>query len=96
MGRGEKNNPNNRGFFRFMSIIGAVTIGSIVYAFLEAAPDLSASVAHLNTKQPEGCLSCHVQDIQNAPIIPHRPMPYCTSCHSLPSSSENKQTNRNY
>ncbi len=82
MAKKNKSSSKDRGFFRFMTLIGVITIGGLTYAFFNAAPDLSQTEAHINAQQPKGCLSCHVQDIKNAPIMPHRPMQSCNGCHT--------------
>ena len=71
-------------FSRLMLGIGVLVIGGLGYAFLTAAPALPLNEIHLNAKQPKDCLTCHVEKIENAPIMPHRPTLFCISCHNSP------------
>jgi hypothetical protein len=68
-------------FSNFMTIIGVVTVGGILIAFFNAAPELSQSEAHTTAVVPKDCYQCHMIKIENAPIMPHRPMEYCGFCH---------------
>jgi len=68
-------------FSNFMTIIGVVTVGGILIAFFNAAPKLSQSEAHTTASVPKDCLQCHMIKIEQAPIMPHRPMEYCGFCH---------------
>ncbi|QPJ65825.1 MAG: hypothetical protein G3M78_10650 [Candidatus Nitrohelix vancouverensis] len=77
-----KKNTGQRNFFRFMAFIGVVTIGTIGYGFLTAAPALSPIPEHQGSANAETCLSCHMTESENIPIMPHRPMSTCTFCHS--------------
>ena len=65
-----------------MTLIGVVVIGGLGYSFIGAAPDLSSQPHHAGPPAVEACLGCHVQNIENTPIMPHRPMGSCTFCHS--------------
>jgi len=76
-----KKNTGQRNFFRFMTLIGVVVIGGLGYSFLGAAPELSNKEFHKNTSSVETCLRCHVQAMNEAPIMPHRQMGTCTFCH---------------
>ncbi|GJL78363.1 MAG: hypothetical protein NPINA01_13520 [Nitrospinaceae bacterium] len=71
-----------RNFFRAMTLIGVVVIGGLGYSFLGSAPELNDSEYHKNAASAEACLNCHVRNIDQAPIMPHRPMGSCTFCHS--------------
>ena len=68
-------------FNNFMTIIGFVTVGGILIAFFSAAPKLSKIEEHERVEIPNDCLKCHMIKINNAPIMPHRPMEYCLFCH---------------
>jgi hypothetical protein len=70
-----------RNFFRVMSLIGVVVIGGLGYSFMGAAPKLNDSEYHKSPSSTESCLQCHVQNVDKAPIMPHRPMGSCTFCH---------------
>ena len=78
----KKSSPTSKGFFRFMTVIGMVVIGGLIYAFIEAAPSLPATEVHAKALQPIDCLACHVNNIKTNPIMPHRPMASCISCHT--------------
>tara|TARA_B100000686_G_C16740153_1_gene946093 strand:- start:947 stop:1204 length:258 start_codon:yes stop_codon:yes gene_type:complete len=78
----KKVNREDKTFFRFMTIIGIIVIGGLGYAFLDAAPSMPPSKIHFNATQPKDCLNCHVENLNDAPIMPHRPMLSCISCHS--------------
>ncbi|PIQ97643.1 MAG: hypothetical protein COV67_03105 [Nitrospinae bacterium CG11_big_fil_rev_8_21_14_0_20_56_8] len=80
----EKKNKGQKTFFRFMALIGVVTVGTIVYGFLTAAPALRPIPAHLGPLSTSTCLKCHVESPSGAPIMPHRPMTDCTFCHKGP------------
>lgn len=79
-----KKGEGQRTFFRIMTVIGVLVIGGLVYSFLGAAPDLSDSTYHKNSPSAEECMQCHVQHLDKAPIMPHRPMGSCTFCHQPP------------
>lgn len=68
-------------FSNFMTIIGVMTVGGILIAFFNAAPKLSQTEDHATARVPTDCLQCHMVKIENAPIMPHRPMEYCGFCH---------------
>mgnify|MGYP001497984461 CR=1 len=76
------NTKEGKGFFRFMTAIGVLVIGGLIFAFIEAAPPLPLTNIHVNAQQPNDCLACHVNNIENNPIMPHRPMESCVSCHT--------------
>lgn len=66
-----------------MTLIGVLVIGGLGYSFISSAPDLSPTEYHKESagNGNENCLQCHVQNIENAPIMPHRPMGNCFFCH---------------
>ena len=69
-------------FFKAMTVLGALLAGGLVYAFLGSAPDLSDHPFHVATDPVSECMTCHVVNTQSAPIMPHRPMDFCTFCHT--------------
>ncbi len=71
-----------KNFYRFMSLIGVAVIGGLGYSFLSAAPDFKISEYHQATTQAEQCMQCHIQGVEEIPIMPHRPMQACTICHT--------------
>ncbi len=81
----KKKNTGQRNFFRFMAVIGVVVIGGLIYSFLGAAPPLPKTANHSGPPAPGECLRCHVENIDQAPIMPHRPMGTCTTCHKPPA-----------
>ena len=68
-------------FFRVMAAIGVIVIILIVKEFLNAAPSLPTSEVHKGPPSTEACLECHVKEVENVPIMPHRPVDNCTFCH---------------
>ncbi len=87
-----KKNTGQRNFFRFMTLIGVVVIGGLGYSFIVAAPNLNDAPHHTASQPVEKCLACHVQTIDTAPIMPHRPMGSCTFCHR--PQKENTETQK--
>ena len=69
-------------FFKAMTVLGALLAGGLVYAFLGSAPDLSDHPFHVASDPVSECMTCHVVKTQSAPIMPHRPMDFCTFCHT--------------
>ncbi|MCH8207446.1 MAG: hypothetical protein IIA62_00055 [Nitrospinae bacterium] len=68
-------------FFRAMAALGLVVIIAIVYGFFGAAPNLSQHPFHNKSDPMEKCLDCHMINVKSAPIMPHRVMDFCTTCH---------------
>ena len=79
-----KKNAGQINFFKAMSVLGLVVTIAIVYSFLGSAPDLSPHPFHKENASFEKCLDCHMKNIKSAPIMPHRVMESCTSCHNPP------------
>ena len=77
----KKSKKGQINFFRFMAVIAVVAVIWIVGEFLDAAPALPNSSAHKGPPPVEACLTCHVQQVESTPIMPHRPMDNCTFCH---------------
>ena len=67
-------------------LIGIGVIGGLGYSFLDAAPDFRKSEYHKTTTPSEDCMQCHIQGVENIPIMPHRPMGNCIMCHTLTDS----------
>ena len=64
-----------------MAVIGVVVIILVVKEFLNAAPALPPSEIHKGPPPAKACLECHVKEVENTPIMPHRPMSSCIICH---------------
>ena len=64
-----------------MAVIGVVIIIFVVKEFLNAAPTLPNNEIHKGPPPAKTCLECHVKEIENTPIMPHRPMGSCIICH---------------
>lgn len=77
----KKKDPTKRNFFRIVAMVGFALIAGIGYEFISAAPNLSPAEFHKG-KTIEQCLACHTQNVENTPIMPHRPMNSCTFCHT--------------
>ena len=77
----KKINKGQINFFRVMALIGVVVIILVVKEFLNAAPALPNSSVHKGPPPAKACLECHVKEIENTPIMPHRPMSNCIICH---------------
>ncbi|MFQ5483687.1 MAG: hypothetical protein ACE5ER_13125 [Nitrospinaceae bacterium] len=65
-----------------MTVLGIIIAGAFIYGFLTSAPPLSNRPYHIATDPAGECMSCHVNKVKSAPIMPHRPMDGCTFCHS--------------
>ncbi len=81
-----KKNAGQINFFKAMAVLGLLVTIGIVYGFLGSAPDLSPQPFHKGTVPFEKCLDCHLKNVQSAPIMPHRIMQSCASCHTPPES----------
>ena len=68
-------------FYRAMLAIGVIVTIMAVKGLLSAAPALSISTVHEGPPPAIECLKCHVKEIENIPIMPHRPMSSCVFCH---------------
>jgi len=78
-----KKSDGTRNFYRFMMLIGIGVIGSLGYSFISAAPDFRKSEYHQAGTPAKDCMECHIQAVEKIPIMPHRPMGDCTTCHTL-------------
>ena len=77
----KKKNKGQINFFRVMAVIGVVIIILVVKEFLNAAPALPHNEIHKGPPPAKACLECHVKEVENTPIMPHRPMDNCIICH---------------
>ena len=68
-------------FYRAMLAIGVIVTIMAVKGLLNAAPALSISTVHEGPPPVKKCLECHVKEVENIPIMPHRPMSSCVFCH---------------
>ena len=70
-------------FMRSMYLLLAVVIlaawGLGIAAAL--AKDVERLPNHSITVAPSRCVACHVQPIDNAPVMPHLVFPSCGFCH---------------
>jgi len=69
-------------FYKAMTVLGILIAIGFAYGFLKSAPNLSRKPFHIATDPPGECMACHVKQAQNIPIMPHRPMDFCTFCHT--------------
>ncbi len=88
----KKKNKGQINFFRVMALIGVVVIILVVKEFLNAAPTLPNNEIHKPPPPAKACLECHVQEVENTPIMPHRPMSSCIICHETPRKSTQQKT----
>ena len=68
-------------FYKAMTVLGVALAGYLIYLFLGSAPNLSAHDFHVATDPVRKCMTCHMAQDRNTPIMPHRPMDDCTFCH---------------
>ena len=68
-------------FYKAMTVLGLILAGVLAYMFLGSAPRLSQHDFHVPTDPAEKCLTCHMAQDRNTPIMPHRPMEDCIFCH---------------
>ena len=68
-------------FYKAMAVLGFALAGVLIYMFLESAPNLSNRDFHVATDPAGKCLTCHMAQNRNTPIMPHRPMEDCAFCH---------------
>ncbi|MBT3513865.1 MAG: hypothetical protein HOB32_10585 [Nitrospina sp.] len=77
----KKKNKGQINFFRVMAVVGVIIIIVVVKEFLNAAPSLPPNEIHNGSSPTKACLECHVKEIENTPIMPHRPISNCIFCH---------------
>jgi hypothetical protein len=68
-------------FYKAMTVLGVALAGYLIYLFLGSAPNLSAHDFHVATDPVGKCMTCHMAQDRNTPIMPHRPMDDCIFCH---------------
>ena len=68
-------------FYKAMTVLGLILAGALAYMFLGSAPKLSRHDFHVPTDTAGKCMTCHMAQDRNTPIMPHRPMEDCTFCH---------------
>ena len=68
-------------FYKAMTVLGVALAGYLIYLFLGSAPNLSVHDFHVATDPVGKCMTCHMAQDRNTPIMPHRPMDNCTFCH---------------
>jgi hypothetical protein len=77
----KKSRAGEINFYKAMTVLGFALAGFLIYMFMGAAPNLSTHDFHVATDPAEKCMTCHMAQDRNAPIMPHRPMEDCTFCH---------------
>jgi hypothetical protein len=78
----KKSRAGEINFYKAMTVLGLILAGILIYMFLGSAPNLSNRDFHVATDPAGKCLTCHMAQDKNAPIMPHRPTEdYCTFCH---------------
>lgn len=77
----KKSNKGQINFYRVMVVIGVVITILVVKGLLNAAPALPINSVHKGPPLAKACLECHVKEVENVPIMPHRPIANCTFCH---------------
>jgi hypothetical protein len=68
-------------FYKAMTVLGLILAGYLTYLFLGSAPNLSKHAFHVATDPAGKCMTCHMAQDRNTPIMPHRPMEDCIFCH---------------
>jgi len=81
MAKKKKKQRGEISFVKSMVVLGMIVAGFFIHAFFDSAPSLSNRPYHKTEAKKEQCMACHVANIKNAPIMPHRPMDGCTFCH---------------
>ena len=79
--RKKKSRAGEINFYKAMAVLGLILAGVLAYMFLGSAPKLSKHGFHIATDKADKCLTCHMAQDRNTPIMPHRPMEDCTFCH---------------
>jgi len=80
--RKKKKRAGEINFYKAMAVLGFILAGVLIYMFLGSAPRLSSHPFHVATDPPGKCLTCHMAQDRQTPIMPHRPMESCTFCHT--------------
>ncbi len=47
------------------------------------APAMTDKAYHRNYESEEQCITCHTQQVLNAPEMPHEPRARCAECHKI-------------
>ena len=84
-----RKNAGQINFFKAMAVLGFLVTIWIAYGFIGSAPDLSPQPFHQGNVPFGKCLDCHMKNVTTAPIMPHRVMESCTSCHNPPEAAKN-------
>lgn len=71
---------SRRIFWTILLVCGGLMLIGFLWAFLSAAPALSAIPQHTGEIDREACLACHARGA-NGPIMPHRDWGGCMWCH---------------
>jgi hypothetical protein len=77
----KKSRAGEINFYKAMTVLGLILAGALAYMFLGSAPKLSRHDFHVPTHTARKCMTCHMAQDRNTPIMPHRPMEDCTFCH---------------
>jgi len=77
----KKSRTGEINFYKSMTVLGLILAGALAYMFLGSAPKLSRHDFHVPTDTAGKCMTCHMAQDRNTPIMPHRPMEDCTFCH---------------
>lgn len=77
----KKSRAGEINFYKAMTVLGLILAGALAYMFLGSAPKLSRHDFHVPTDTAGKCMTCHMAQDRNTPIMPHRPMEDCTFCH---------------
>jgi hypothetical protein len=88
MAKRRRKNAGQINFFKAMAVLGILVTIWIAYGFIGSAPDISPQPFHKGNISFEECLDCHMKNVTTAPIMPHRVMKSCTSCHNPPENTE--------
>jgi len=49
----------------------------------QQAPTMTDTAFHRNFESEQQCITCHTQQVLNAPLIPHEPRERCIDCHQV-------------
>ncbi|MDH5763755.1 MAG: hypothetical protein OEZ51_12285 [Nitrospinota bacterium] len=77
----KKSRAGEINFYKAMTVLGIILAGVLGYMFLGSAPRLSRHDFHVATDPVAKCMTCHMAQDKQTPIMPHRPMENCTFCH---------------
>lgn len=77
----KKSRAGEINFYKAMTVLGLILAGYLAYMFFGSAPKLSRHDFHVPTDTAGKCMTCHMAQDRNTPIMPHRPMEDCIFCH---------------